>query len=86
MFALRAGAYREQRAEDVLEGVQYVEMTEAALARALRAFPVPVRTLDGLHLATMDHLRERGIPMTLASYDARLVAAALAMGFEAVQP
>ena len=86
VFAHRAGAYRQQRAEDVLDGVQFVEMTEEALARALRPFPVPVRTLDGLHLATMDHLRERGIAPTLASYDARLVAAAEAMGFRAVQP
>jgi hypothetical protein len=86
VFAHRAGAYRRRRAEDVLEGVQYVEMTEHSLGRALRPFPVAVRTLDGLHLATMDHVRDRGIAPTLASYDARLIAAAEAMGFKAVQP
>jgi hypothetical protein len=34
----------------------------------------------------MYHLRERGLPLTLASYDARLLAAADATGFETVQP
>jgi hypothetical protein len=42
---------------------------------------VPVRTLDGLHLATMAHLREQNEAVVLASYDNRLIAAAQALGF-----
>ncbi|WP_375462259.1 hypothetical protein [uncultured Enterovirga sp.] len=61
-------------------------MTGDTLVRALRPFPNAVRTLDGLHLATMDHLRVRGVRTTLASYDQRLLAAAQAMGFDTVEP
>jgi len=43
-------------------------------------FPVAVRTLDALHLATMDFIRESGEPVQLASYDNRLIAAAEALG------
>jgi hypothetical protein len=55
-------------------------MSEAALARALEPFPVAVRTLDALHLATMDFIRESGEPVQLASYDNRLIAAAETLG------
>jgi uncharacterized protein len=51
------------------------------LARALEAFPNPVRTLDALHLASMDFLRRQGQVVSLASYDDRLIDAALALRF-----
>ena len=62
--------------------VSLVEMIPAVLSRALEPFPVSVRTLDALHLATASFLRERGYELTVASYDARLNAAAEAIGFE----
>jgi predicted nucleic acid-binding protein len=40
---------------------------------------VPVRTLDALHLATMDFLRAHGQALELASYDERLLAGARAL-------
>lgn len=55
-------------------------MSERVLARALEPFPVSVRTLDALHLATIEFLRSEGAPVQLASYDARLVTAARALG------
>ena len=55
-------------------------MTEPVLARALEPWPVPVRTLDALHLATIDFLRGQGEAVELASYDNRLLAAARALG------
>ena len=61
-----------------------VELTPDALIRALAPFPIPVRTLDGLHLATMDFLRLNGQTVELASYDLRLNAAAQALGFDLV--
>ena len=64
------------RVRDLLDGVAYVELSPLVLARALEPFPVPVRTLDALHLATMAFLRSHGQPIELASYDARLLAAA----------
>ena len=57
-----------------------IELTRFSLRRALEPFPVAVRTLDALHLATMDFIRESGEPVQLASYDNRLIAAAEALG------
>jgi hypothetical protein len=58
-------------------------MSDAALARALEPFPVAVRTLDALHLATMEFLRNQGESVTLASYDNRLLTVAHAPGISA---
>jgi hypothetical protein len=60
--------------------VSLVELTPAVLARALEPFQPPVRTLDGLHLATIEFLRAGGQPVRLASYDHRLQAGARALG------
>ncbi len=59
-----------------------VELVVPVLERALEPFPTPVRTLDSLHLATLDFLRKRGQRVLLASYDARMNAAAEALGFQ----
>lgn len=58
-----------------------VELSQPVLARALEPFPKPVRTLDAIHLASMDFLRSQGQTVTLASYDARLVSCARALRF-----
>ena len=69
------------RAKARLDRVNFVELSQNALARALEPFPLPLRTLDALHLATMDFLRRNGDSIELASYDDRLTAAAQALGF-----
>jgi hypothetical protein len=51
------------------------------LARALEPFPKPVRTLDALHLASMDFIQKQGQSITLASYDDRQISAARALRF-----
>jgi predicted nucleic acid-binding protein len=79
VHARRLEARHGDKVRDLLDGVAYVELTPLVLARAVDPFPVPVRTLDALHLATMDFLRGRGQAIELASYDARLVAAARAL-------
>jgi hypothetical protein len=61
-----------------------LELAPPVLARALEPFPKPVRTLDALHLASADFLREQGQDVFVASYDKRFLAAASAMKFEAV--
>ncbi len=60
--------------------VALVELVPIVLARAVEPFPVPVRTLDALHLASIEFLRARGQSVELASYDDRLLAAARALG------
>lgn len=64
----------------VLASVSLLELAPPVLARALEPFPVPVRTLDALHLAAMVFLRDLGQEVQLACYDARLVTAAAALG------
>ena len=66
--------------------VSITEMSERVLVRALEPFPIAVRTLDALHLATMQFLRGQGEAVALASYDNRLVAAALALGIALAAP
>jgi predicted nucleic acid-binding protein len=75
------GSSHGDRANARLARVNFVELSQVALARALEPFPVPLRTLDALHLATMDFLRRDEEAVELASYDGRLVAAAQALGF-----
>jgi predicted nucleic acid-binding protein len=60
--------------------VAFVELQLPVLARALDPFPLAVRTLDALHLATVEFLRARGQPVEIASYDERLNDAARRLG------
>jgi len=50
------------------------------LARALQPFPLPVRTLDALHLASIEFVRGHNQSIALATYDERLAAGASALG------
>ncbi|MGD9614157.1 MAG: PIN domain-containing protein [Alphaproteobacteria bacterium] len=67
----------------LLDKVDMTEMSVPALRRALEPFPMPVRTLDALHLATAVFLNTESDPVRLASYDARMLSAARALGIEA---
>ena len=59
-----------------------VAVTDAVLARARRAFPVePVRTLDALHLATLELLGEPPPLVTVATRDGRVRDNAEALGY-----
>jgi hypothetical protein len=69
----------------LLMGIELLEMDRPMLARALEPWPMPLRTLDALHLATVEFLRAQGEPVELASYDARILTAARALGVELVQ-
>lgn len=62
-----------------LERIGFLEMVGPVLERALSGFPVPVRTLDALHLASADFLRTQGAAVSVASYDERLLGAARAV-------
>jgi hypothetical protein len=65
----------------LLSRLALIELSPPVLARALEPFPKPVRTLDPLHLASMDFLRNQGQSVMLASYDDRLVNCARALRF-----
>lgn len=67
-------------ARQLLSGVALLEIIPEIVDRALDGYPIPVRTLDGLHLASIEFLREQRQEVQLASYDSRLIKAAQRMG------
>lgn len=60
--------------------ISLLELSPTVLARALDPFPVEVRTLDALHLASVEYLRGRRLDVRLATYDRRMRHAARALG------
>jgi predicted nucleic acid-binding protein len=75
----RFGTLLGEAARALFARVRLIELTESVLTRALEPWPMAVRTLDALHLATIDFLRRQGEAIELASYDNRLLAAARAL-------
>jgi hypothetical protein len=72
----------EEAARALTARIAFLELVREVLDRALNAFPAPVRTLDALHLASLDFIRSQGRSVVLASYDARMLAAAPPLGIE----
>jgi len=85
LHARGATASQAADARQLVDRVSLVEMSTPVLNRALLPFPKPVKTLDALHLATMDFLRSQGQMFTLATYDQGFAAAAQSLGFELAQ-
>jgi predicted nucleic acid-binding protein len=62
-----------------------IAVTDAILTRAGRQFPVePIRTLDGIHLATIDLLGEAPQLVTVVTRDERVAKNARALGYVVV--
>jgi predicted nucleic acid-binding protein len=80
IHALRLDRSQGAQVRGTLARIYLVELSEPVLDRAMRPFPVPIRTLDSLHLATMLSLSVNGELVELASYDRRMLAAAGALG------
>lgn len=69
-----------EAARALLHRLALLELAPPVLARALEPFPVPVRTLDALHLASLEFLRSQRVTISLASYDQRMLDAAALLG------
>ena len=65
-----------ERARELLGQVAMLELLPEVLARALEPFPVAVRTLDAIHVASLEFLRARGEVVKLATFDERMLAVA----------
>jgi predicted nucleic acid-binding protein len=65
----------------LLARVALLELAQPVLERALEPFPVALRTLDALHLASADFLRRQGQTVAIASYDERMLEAARQLHF-----
>lgn len=65
------------------ERCETVAVSDEVIRRVGRAFPVePVRTLDAIHLATVELLGQNPAAVTVVTRDARVRANAIAMGWE----
>lgn len=76
LHARKATASRVEAAQEVIARISLLELAPVVLSRALDPFPVSVRTLDALHLASCQFLRDRSQRVELASYDNRMANAA----------
>lgn len=79
--ARRLGNSHGDEVRALVSRIAFVELAPVVLARSTEPFPKSVRTLDALHLSTMDFLRRSGQTIALASYDDRLIDVARAMKF-----
>ena len=79
LHARSLGESHGRAASTILGRLALLELSPAVLERALQAFPIPLRALDALHLASFDYLCRQGQTIELATYDRRMVAAARAM-------
>jgi predicted nucleic acid-binding protein len=70
-----------EAARELLGRVALLRLERPVLSRALEPFPVPVRTLDALHLASMGFLLDQGQAVQLATYDTGMADAATALGW-----
>lgn len=82
LHARSLAASHGEPARLLLGRLAFVELDRPVLARALDPFPATVRTLDALHLASIDFLGANGQRPRVASYDERFRVAARAMGFD----
>ena len=64
----------------LLGRLSFLELSPLVLARALEPFPLPIRTLDALHLASVLFLHQRRADVALATYDDRMLATARKLG------
>jgi predicted nucleic acid-binding protein len=67
-------------AQSLLDRTNLHDMSRPVLERALAPWPTPMRTLDALHIATLEYLRRGGEEIELATYDHRMIATAMALG------
>jgi predicted nucleic acid-binding protein len=70
----------------LLARVALVELLPPVLARALEPFPIPVRTLDAVHLSTALFLHRHDRSLRIATYEGTLAAAAAALRIRVLQP
>jgi len=82
LHARKLGRSHGELARALLGTIAFLELAPPVLTRALEPFPVAVRTLDALHLASMVFLRANGQAIELATYDHRLASAAKALSID----
>jgi len=81
---LPLGSAAVQRGNDVLRRFEMIRVSDRLLTRAGAMQPTELRSLDAIHLATVQQL---GASLTrVVTYDERMATAAAVMGYAAVGP
>jgi hypothetical protein len=83
IHTMRLAKTHGEPVRQLISRIALLELASPVLARALEPFPCPVRTLDALHLASMEFLREHGQEILLATYDSRLLQCARSLNIPA---
>ncbi len=79
VMAKRTEIYR------LMDSLVVIHPTPAILSRAGQPFPLPVKTLDAIHLASaLAYRDENSVPIVLATHDRRLALAARASGLTVI--
>lgn len=81
MRARRVPAQGVDAVRELLGRIALLDLSRELVSRVIEPFPVPLRTLDALHLASVHFLAEQGVDVRIATYDERMVTAAKALGF-----
>ena len=75
--ARKLGATHGDAVRALLSCVAMIEMVRPVLERVLEPFHADLRTIDTIHLASVEFLRANGQEVALASYRPKLVEAAI---------
>ena len=81
MNTLGLAARMQQDINNIIDKIDLIELSPNTLQRIYKPFPKPVRSLDAIHLASMTYMSDIEPALALASYDARMNEAAVALGF-----
>jgi predicted nucleic acid-binding protein len=82
-LSAKEAAGRVRIVNDWLEAIELVLIRPPVLSRASEPLPMPLGTLDAMHLATALIWRDRVGPLpAIATHDSMLGTAALAFGFD----
>ena len=76
VHARRLDSSHGEAVRELLARISFIELSPVVLARALEPFPKPGRTLDAIHLASVEYLRSHRLSVSLATFDARMLDAA----------
>jgi predicted nucleic acid-binding protein len=76
-------ATARERLDGVLRGLDLMEMTKPIKLRAMEPFPVSVRTLDALHVATALFVADSDDGLSLFSHDRSMNVCARSLGLTA---
>lgn len=80
LHARGLGESHGEAARAIIARISFAELTRDVLGRAVEPWPVALRTLDALHLATLLFLRGERLELSLATYDVRMQGAAEKLG------